>query len=50
LAKDGLIEIIDDHGFVGIQCLTAKGELILKKAPDLEKSPAFYGHDISQLC
>jgi hypothetical protein len=34
LAKDGLIEIIDDHGFVGIQGLTAKGALILSKAPD----------------
>ena len=34
LAKDGLIEIIDDHGFVGIQGLTAKGALILNKAPD----------------
>lgn len=36
LAKDGLIEIIDDHGFVGIQGLTAKGSLILNKAPDRE--------------
>ena len=36
LAKDELIEIIVDHGSVGIQGLTAKGELILKKAPDLE--------------
>jgi len=36
LAKDGLIEIIDDHGFVGIQSLTAKGALILNKAPDRE--------------
>jgi hypothetical protein len=36
LAKDGLIEIIDDHGFVGIQGLTAKGALILNKAPDRE--------------
>jgi hypothetical protein len=26
LAKDRLIEIIDDHGFVGIQGLTAKGK------------------------
>ena len=34
LEKDGLIEIIDDHGLVGIQGLTAKGVLILKKAPD----------------
>jgi len=34
LAKDGLIEIIDDHGFVGIQGLTAKGALILNKASD----------------
>lgn len=34
LAKDGLIEIIDDHGLVGIQRLTAKGALILNKAPD----------------
>ena len=34
LAKDGLIEIIDDHGLVGIQGLTAKGALILNKAPD----------------
>ncbi len=36
LAKDELIEIIDDHGFVGIQGLTAKGALILNKAPDRE--------------
>ena len=36
LAKDELIEIIDDHGFVGIQGLTAKGSLILNKAPDRE--------------
>jgi hypothetical protein len=36
LAKDGMIEIIDDHGFVGIQGLTAKGALILNKAPDRE--------------
>lgn len=36
LAKDGLIEIIDDHGLVGIQGLTAKGALILSKAPDRE--------------
>lgn len=36
LVKDGLIEIIDDHGFVGIQGLTAKGALILNKAPDRE--------------
>ncbi len=36
LAKDELIEIIVDHSSVGIQGLTAKGELILKKAPDLE--------------
>jgi len=34
LAKDGLIEIIDDDGLVGIQGLTAKGALILNKAPD----------------
>jgi len=34
LAKDGLIEIIDDNGLVGIQDLTAKGALILNKAPD----------------
>lgn len=34
LAKDGLIEIIDDNGLVGIQGLTAKGALILNKAPD----------------
>ncbi len=34
LAKDGLIEIIDDHGFIGIQGLTADGALILNKAPD----------------
>lgn len=36
LAKDGVIEIIDDHGFVGIQGLTAKGALILNVAPDRE--------------
>jgi len=36
LAKDGLIEIIDDHGLVGIRGLTAKGALILNKAPDRE--------------
>ena len=36
LAKDELIEIIDDHGIVGIQGLTAKGALILSKAPDRE--------------
>ena len=36
LAKDGIIEIIDDHGLVGIQGLTAKGALILNKAPDLK--------------
>ena len=36
LAKDGLIDIIDDHGLVGIQGLTAKGSLILNKAPDRE--------------
>lgn len=36
LAKDGLIEIIDDHGLVGIQGLTAKGSLILNVAPDRE--------------
>ena len=36
LAKDGLIEIIDDQGLVGIQGLTAKGSLILNKAPDRE--------------
>jgi len=36
LEKDGLIEIIDDHGLVGIQGLTAKGALILNKAPDRE--------------
>jgi hypothetical protein len=36
LAKDDLIEIIDDHGFVGIHGLTAKGALILNKAPDRE--------------
>lgn len=34
LAKDGLIDIIDGHGLVGIQRLTAKGALILNKAPD----------------
>ena len=34
LAKDGLIEIIDEQGLVGIQGLTAKGALILNKAPD----------------
>lgn len=34
LAKDGLIEIIDDHGFVGIHGLTAKGALILNETPD----------------
>lgn len=36
LVKDGLIEIIDDHGVVGIQGLTANGALILNKAPDRE--------------
>jgi hypothetical protein len=36
LAKDGLIEVIDEHGLVGIQGLTAKGALILNKAPDRE--------------
>ena len=36
LAKDELIEIIDDQGLVGIQGLTAKGSLILNKAPDRE--------------
>ena len=36
LVKDGLIEIIDDHGLVGIEGLTAKGALILNKAPDRE--------------
>ena len=36
LEKDGLIEIIDNHGLVGIQGLTAKGALILNKAPDRE--------------
>ncbi len=36
LANDGLIEIIDAHGFIGIQGLTAKGALILNKAPDRE--------------
>lgn len=36
LAKDGLIEIIDDHGLIGIQGLTAKGSLILNVAPDRE--------------
>jgi hypothetical protein len=36
LANDGLIEIIDDHGLVGNQGLTAKGALILNKAPDRE--------------
>ena len=36
LAKDGLIEIIDDQGLVGIQGLTAKGSLILNKVPDLK--------------
>lgn len=36
LAKDGLIEAIDEHGLVGIQGLTAKGALILNKAPDRE--------------
>lgn len=34
LAKDGLIEIIDQQGVIGIQGLTAKGSLILNKAPD----------------
>jgi hypothetical protein len=34
LAKDGLIDIINDQGLVGIQGLTAKGALILNKAPD----------------
>lgn len=34
LAKDGLIEVIDEHGLVGIQGLTAKGALILRKEPD----------------
>ena len=36
LAKDGLIEIIDQQGVIGIQGLTAKGSLILNKAPDRE--------------
>ncbi len=36
LAKDGLIEIIDDNGLAGIQGLTANGALILNKAPDRE--------------
>ncbi len=36
LAKDELIEIIDDNGLVGIQGLTAKGALVLNKAPDRE--------------
>jgi hypothetical protein len=36
LEKDGLIEIIDERGGVAIQGLTAKGALILKKAPDSE--------------
>jgi hypothetical protein len=36
LAKDGLIEVIDQQGVIGIQGLTAKGALILNKAPDRE--------------
>lgn len=36
LAKDDLIEIIDEQGVVAIQGLTAKGSLILNKAPDRE--------------
>jgi hypothetical protein len=36
LAKDGLIEIIDQQGLVGIQGLTSNGSLILNKAPDRE--------------
>jgi hypothetical protein len=34
LAKEDLIEIIDEQGVVAIQGLTAKGALILNKAPD----------------
>ena len=36
LAKDRLIEIIDEQGVVAIQGLTAKGALILNVAPDRE--------------
>ena len=36
LAKDGLIEIIDQQGVIGIQGLTANGALILNKAPNRE--------------
>jgi hypothetical protein len=36
LAKEGLIEIIDQQGVIGIEGLTAKGSLILNKAPDRE--------------
>jgi hypothetical protein len=36
LAKEDLIEIIDEQGVVAIQGLTAKGALILNKAPDRE--------------
>ena len=36
LAKDDLIEIIDEQGVVAIQGLTAKGALILNVAPDRE--------------
>jgi hypothetical protein len=34
LAQDGLIEIIDCSGLVAIDGITAKGMLILSKAPD----------------
>ena len=34
LAQDGLIEIIDCSGLVAIDGITAKGILILSKAPD----------------
>ena len=34
LAHDELIEITNHQGLVGIQGLTAKGALILRKAPD----------------
>jgi hypothetical protein len=36
LSKDDLIERIDEQGVVAIQGLTAKGALILNKAPDRE--------------
>jgi len=47
LARDDLIEVIDDHGLVAIQGITAKGSIILDKVPCKKKWIKVIGSIIS---